>query len=218
MMTRPESLIGTRLHKEPPPQARQTIADFSAKVLAILEIPYPLAEDTRNELNPRALRFSAEATELYWEFADECEKAMAPGGEYESIKSFAAKLPEHAARLAATIAGYRDINVSELGREDFLRGIHIATYYANEAKRIFESSWASPDLLLAQKLLDWLKKEWRGKTITARDIYQYGPSAIRDRKTTLTITQILVDHRWLKQLPTKRRDQNEWQLAGVESQ
>ena len=63
---------------------------------------------------------------------------MAPGGEYESIKSFAAKLPEHAARLAATIAGYYDINVSELGREEFLRGIDIATYYANEAKRIFE--------------------------------------------------------------------------------
>ena len=216
MMTHPASLIGTRLHKEPPPEARQTIAAFSDKVLTILETPYQLAEDTKNELNPRALPFSAEATTLYWEFADECEKAMAPGGEYELIKSFAAKLPEHAARLAATIAGYCDINVSDLGREDFLRGIDIATYYANEAKRIFESSWAKPELLLAQKLLDWLKG-WPDKTISARDIYQYGPSAIRDRSTTLTVAQILVDHGWLKRLQTKRSDQNEWQLTWVES-
>jgi hypothetical protein len=119
--------------------------------------------------------------------------------------------------LAVTIAGYCDINVSELGREDFLRGIKIATYYANEAKRIFESSWANPDLLLAQKLLDWLKNAWPDKTVTARDIYQYGPSAIRDRKTTLTVTQILVDHGWLERLPTIQRDQNEWQLVWVES-
>ena len=98
-----------------------------------------------------------------------------------------------------------------------MRGIKIATYYANEAKRIFESSWANPDLLLAQKLLDWLKNAWPDKTVTARDIYQYGPSAIRDRKTTLTVTQILVDHGWLERLPTIRRDQNEWQLVWVES-
>ena len=218
LMTHPQSLIGTRLHKEPPPMARQTIAAFGEKGLAILETPFPLAKDTKNELNPRALPLSAEAAKLYWEFGDECEKAMAPGGENELIKSFAAKLPEHAARLAATIAGYRDINVSELGREDFLRGIKIATYYANEAKRIFESSWANPDLLLAQKLLDWLKKEWPDKTIAARDIYQRGPSAIRDRNRTLTVAKILVDHGWLKSLETKRRDQNEWQLVWVESQ
>jgi hypothetical protein len=71
---------------------------------------------------------------------------------------------------------------------------------------------------LAQKLLDWLKKEWPGKTITARDIYQRGPSAIRDRNTTLAVAQILVDHGWLKPLQTKRRDQNEWQLIRAESQ
>ena len=65
-----------------------------------------------------------------------------------------------------------------------MRGIDIATYYANEAKRIYR--WAKPELLLAQKLLDWLKG-WPDKTISARDIYQYGPSAIRDRSTTLTV-------------------------------
>ena len=115
--------------------------------------------------------FSADAAELFWEFADEVEKEMGPGGEYESIRPLAAKLPEHAARLGATIAAYRDLIFTELVCEDFLRGMQIAVYYANEAKRIFDSAGVFTDLLLAQKLLDWLKKDWCYKTITARDIY-----------------------------------------------
>ena len=218
LMSAPESLIGTRLHKEPPTEAKPTLAAYTKKVLAMLETPYPLAEDTKNELEPRPVSFSAEATKLFWEFADESEKAMAQGGEYESIKPFAAKIAEHAARLAATIAGYNDVKVRELGREDFLRGVDLATYFANETKRIFESSWANPNLLLAQKLLDWLRNEWKQPTIAAREIYQYGPSAIRDRNTTLAAAQILVDHGWLEPVNTKRRDQHEWRLVWVESE
>ena len=89
---------------------------------------------------------------LFWEFADEAEKQMAPGGDYDSIRAFAAKLPEHAARLGATIAAYRDLNFTELSREDFLRGMQIAVYYATEAKRISGASTASSELSPAQKL------------------------------------------------------------------
>ena len=120
--------------------------------------------------------FSAEAEQLFWEFADEVEKEMAPGGEYESIRPFAAKLPEHAARLATAIAGYRDLDITKLSREDFSCGILIAAYYAAEAKRISGSSWADPDILLAQKLLDWLLREWAKPTVSARDIYTSGPT------------------------------------------
>jgi hypothetical protein len=215
----PESLIGTRLHKEPPPQAKQNVADFTTRVLAILEAPYPLVEDTRNELAPRPLPFSAEATKLYWEFADETEKAMAADGEYESIRPFAAKLPEHAARIAATIAGYQDIHVSELGRDDFVRGILIASYYAGEAKRIMESSLADPDLMMAQKLLTWLSTEWKDKpTIQAREIYQFGPNAIRNRKAALAAAETLVVHGWLKPKATKRANQKEWQILFFQEQ
>ena len=91
---------------------------------------------TRNELDPRAVPFSTDATALFWEFVDAVEKEMALGGEYESIRPFAAKLPEHAARLAMTIAGYRDPNIAELDHEDLNRGIRLAAYYASEAKRI----------------------------------------------------------------------------------
>jgi uncharacterized protein DUF3987 len=175
---------------------------------------WPLGAATQSELDPREVPFSAEAEKLFWQFADEVEKEMAAGGEYELIRSFAAKLPEHASRVAAAIDGYRDLNVAELGQDDFVRGMHIATFYAREAKRILSSSWANPSILLAQKLLDWLVKDWRKPTVAAREIYTFGSNAIRDRETALALANILVEHGWLKPLPTKRRDQKEWQILG----
>jgi Protein of unknown function (DUF3987) len=137
---------------------------------------------------------------------------MAPGGEYESIRPFAAKLPEHAARLATAIAKYRDCNVAELSREDFFCGIRIATYYATEAKRISGSGWTDPELLLAKKLLDWLLLVWDKPTVSARDIYRCGPNAIRDRETTLRLAKTLVDHGWLVPIKMRRHDMREWQI------
>jgi hypothetical protein len=164
----PEALIGERMHKSPPLEAAQVLRDYEKRILSILETPYLLAPDTRNELEPRAISFSTEAEELFWEFVDAVEKEMAAGGEYESIRPFAAKLPEHAARLATAVAGYRDFNLIELGPEDFFCGIRIATYYATEAKRISGSGWTDPELLLAKKLLDWLLLVWDKPTVSAR--------------------------------------------------
>ena len=115
--------------------------------------------------------------------------------------------------MTAIIAGYRDIHVSELGHEDFLRGMHIASYYASEAKQIIKSSLADPGLMLAQKLIDWLSTEWKDKpTIQAREIYTFGPNAIRTRTTALAAAEILVTHGWLKPMKTKRADQKQWQI------
>ena len=131
-----------------------------------------------------------------------------PGGEYDSIRAFAAKLAEHAARLSATIAAYRDLNFTELSHEDFLRGMQIAVWYATEAKRISGASTAtselSPEQMLppAQKLLDWLLRDWTKPTISARDIYTYGPNSIRDRESAIDLAEILVKHGWL--VPSRR--------------
>jgi hypothetical protein len=114
--------------------------------------------------------------------------------------------------LAAAIAGYRDLNIAELNHEDFSCGIRVAAYYASEVKRISGSNWTDPDLLLAQKLLNWLVHEWTNPTVSARNIYTYGPNAIRDRETTLSLAKILVDHGWLRPIKTRRSDMREWQI------
>ena len=215
----PDSLIGKRMHKTPPPEAGQVLQQYKARMLDIMQAPYPLVPDTRNELAPREVPFSAEATTLFWQFADEVEQQMAPGGDYDSVRPFAAKLPEHAARLGATIAASRDRNFTELSSEDFLRGMQIAVYYASEAKRISGAGAASSELLPAQKLppaqklLDWLQHEWTKDTVSARDIYTFGPRSIRDRQSATDLAGILVKHGWLIPIKTRQHNMEKWQIV-----
>jgi hypothetical protein len=215
LMCTPISLIGTRMHKEAQPEAAHTLQQFKSRVLSIMEEQYPLVPDKQNELAPREVSFSAEAKAMFWQFADAVEKEMAPGGEYESIRSFAAKLPEHAARLGATIAAYRDLKVAELNVEDFQRGMQVAVWYASEAKRLCNAGVSSSDPVVqmlprAQKLLEWLHEYWKKPVVSARDMYRHGPNSIRNRKAATDLANILVDHGWLTPVDTRRRDTLKW--------
>jgi hypothetical protein len=204
----PESLIGKRKHKSPSPEAEKALGEYNRRLLEIIETPLPLAPDTQNELRPRAVPFSAEATKLFWEFADEVDAAMGPGGEYETIRPFAAKLPEHAARLGITLAGYKtNLKVEQLSAEHFAYGIRLAVWYATEAVRL--SSITTPT---AQKLLDWLLLQ-PDPTITARKICRYGPNSIRDRDTALELCKVLESHGWLIPIKARRRDTREWTIV-----
>jgi hypothetical protein len=83
---------------------------------------------------------------LYRQFVYEIVEKTTPGGEYEAIRDFAAKLPEHAMRLGAVIDACRDLDdsvppaVTELSGEDFQRAMQLARYcadnYACAARRL----------------------------------------------------------------------------------
>jgi hypothetical protein len=53
LLSYPESRIGKRLPQEPLPEATQILQQYQARLLNILERPYPLAPGARNELQPR---------------------------------------------------------------------------------------------------------------------------------------------------------------------
>src|SRR5215831_10211812 len=66
--------------------------------------------------------------------------------------------------------------------------------------------------LPAQKLLDW-PPHWAHPTVSARDIYMYGPRSIRVRESAIDLAGILVGHGWLIPNKTRRRDMREWQIV-----
>jgi hypothetical protein len=99
-----------------------------------------------------------------------------------------------------------------------LGGIGLARYYAAEALRLVDSGLATPDLLLAEKLLRWLGADPQRTATHLREIYQFGPSGIRDKQTAARIVAILEDHGWLRRLKpgalldgARRRDA--WKLV-----
>jgi hypothetical protein len=197
LVTAPESAAGTREPRPEKAETAETLKTYGKRLLDMLEAPLPLAKGKTNELAPRALPLSAAATKRWNKFVGHVERQIGPGKPLEQIKGLANKLPEHAARLAAVITLVADLNAPEIDDDNMRRGIELAEHYASEALRLFEASKANPDLMLAQRLLDWLHRQWSEDAISLPDIYQRSLNAIGDKATASKLVAILVDHGWL---------------------
>ena len=65
----------------------------------------------------------------------------------------------------------------------------------------------------AQKLLGWLQHEWTKDTVSARDIYTFGPRSIRDRQSATDLAGILVKHGWLIPIKTRQNNMEKWAIV-----
>ena len=195
LVSSPASAVGNRLWREPKPESDTAIKRYGARLLSILEIPLPLVNGKINELAPRRIELSPEARRGWIAFADHIEGEMTSG--LEPIRGLANKLPEHAARLATVLTLVENIEAEEIFSEHMAAGIELAQYYATEGLRLFSAGHTNPDILLAQRVLEWLEREWHKEFVSLRVLYSLGPNAIRDSKTARRIATILVDHGWL---------------------
>jgi hypothetical protein len=79
-------------------------------------------------------------------------------------------------------------------------GIVLVQHYAAEALRLHSGSQISAELRTAQAVLDWLLTRWSEPAVSLPDLYQRGPTAIRDAATARRIAAILEDHGWLERI------------------
>lgn len=198
LLASPPTAVGTRFQHEIKPESTKALATYKTAINDILAMPLPTQSNSANELTPRVITLDDDTTRLCNEFSDHIEANIAPGGKLEAIKGLANKLLEHALRLAATFALTEDIHAKNLECKYLKMSIHIVTYYGGEALRLFDEGKFDPDLLLAEKLLNWLHKDWKEDHISLPDIYQRSLNAIGDKKTAMKITAILEEHGWLQ--------------------
>jgi hypothetical protein len=213
MMTAPDSAMGSRLWHDEAPETAPAMARYGARLLSILETPLPLAAGKPNELAPRGLPLSDTARRMWIGFVDAIEKRLGPDGELRPISGIANKLPEHAARLAGELTCVRNIDAGEIAGAEMAAGIELAQHYAAEALRLHSGCQVSEKLRMAQRVLNWLLNGWAEPVVSLPDLYQRGPSAIRDGETARRIVEILEEHGWLARIPqgavvagTRRRD------------
>lgn len=196
LITEPESKIGTRSFRKARPEDLAIVRAFNKRLLEILRRPMPKLNGSVNSLDPRVLRPSREARELLAGFADGIEKQCAPGGKLTGITDFVSKAPEHAARLAATLAAWDDFDVTCLKSDYMAAGIEIAEWYIGEALRL-SGAELDTDLDLAVALLDWLRERKDvSENFSLVELYQRGPALMRTSKTARRIMKLLIDHGW----------------------
>ncbi len=201
LLTAPETLAGTRFPRPLAPESQVAIKAYGAHLLGILGRPYPTAKGKPNELAPRTVGLSQEAERLWYEFAAGIERRMAPGSDLADLRGFAGKLGEHAARIAAVLALFADIDAAEIDDGYLSAGIALARHHLAEALRLYGASRIDGTIHMAQALLTWLQTAWTDPLVSLPDIYQRGPNAIRDKATASRLVTVLEDHGWLIRLP-----------------
>jgi hypothetical protein len=65
-------------------------------------------------------------------------------------------------------------------------------------------------LLPVGRFLNWLLNSWDEPTISACEIYTYGPVSVRNPKEAIHAAEILVQHGWLTPLRAHRHDRKLW--------
>ena len=64
----------------------------------------------------------------------------------------------------------------------------------------------------AQRLLDFLQR-WPKDTISARNIYQFGPRSTKKRREAMASIEVLIRHGWMAPIQSHRRDRRQWQIT-----
>lgn len=213
----PASKIGTRRFEELSDTEESNLTLFQSRIAQFLSAELPIREGTQNELSPRVLPLSAGAKHVWQNFSSATEEMMKDGNKLHPIRGFSNKLPEHAARIAGVHSVFEDIHAEAVTEDSMLRGVELASFYASEALRIFNSGNTDPDLLLAETSLKWLREKWSERFISLPDLYSFGPNPIRDKKLASRVVSILEDHGYLLRIPDGaivrgKRRRNAWEI------
>lgn len=200
LLVAPQGTAGTRLYREPPASAGLALADYDARLDAMMLKPPRTLGDDPTVLDPMPVPLSPDAREMWIAFHDAVETAQRLEGPFHPIRAFASKMAEHAGRLAAVLTIYSNPNAIDVSAEAMAGGIELAKYYAAEMLRLQGSADVALDLDLAARLAEWWGAQSDAKCHLAT-IYQSSLNAISDAATARRIVGILEDHGWVDRLP-----------------
>ena len=119
-------MAGSRLYQDTRPADEAAIHAYGARLLHLLETPWPTGEGKRNELDPPELVFDPAAERLWRDFFNHVERQSGAGGDLDPIRDLASKAAELAARIAGVISVVSD---------------HHVTMVSGESSITFEPSW-----------------------------------------------------------------------------
>lgn len=190
----PESTRGTRYYNGVNLITDPAMLAYHDRIRQLLRRRLPTAADDPRILELPAISPAQNAKALWIEFHNLIEQQMGNESVLACIKGFGNKVPEHALRLAGTLAIFDDPDTRVIDLGHMEAGIELAQFYVTEALRLFHSGICDPKLELAEKLLKWAQQY---EFIHLSQVYQFGPNSVRDAAGAKEITGILQNHGWL---------------------
>jgi hypothetical protein len=105
------------------------------------------------------------------------EAQSGANGELASLRDFASKAAEHAARIAGMLTVMHDIHAGAIELAEMESAVTLVNWYLGEAERLQSIARRDPRLLKASALLEWFKSQGK-MVIQLRDIVRLRPSRI----------------------------------------
>jgi hypothetical protein len=192
----PSSTIGTReYHGGADPQDDGRLKRYWFALRELLQMQ-PCEDHDAGGLSPPALSLSQEAHGYLVDFYNQAELAQREGGELEAVREFASKAAEHACRLAAVITLLSDPKAASVTLQAMEGAVELAEFYINEHVRLLGVAGIQTETINATKLLEWIRRKAL-KTVTARNVMQFGPYAIRESRAARNALKLLNENLWL---------------------
>jgi hypothetical protein len=204
LVAAPDSLAGMSFYRETLPDDDAAIRAYGARLLSLLEAPWPLAAGKSNELEPRTLPMSADVAAEWRAFHDHIESQCGRGQQLSGIQDFAAKAAEHAARIAGVLTIVEDRHAGEISPSAMEGALTLTDWYVAEAVRLHGAARTDPRLLRSQQLLAWMQSQG-SEEIDFREVLRLGPGPVRTKAIADEALAILMDHGWVRQLSDRPR-------------
>ena len=151
-----------------------------------------------NVLYLRDIDMDYQTKGLLKDFNYENELKQAENCEYYTIRPYASKAAEQAARIAGCMTLFRDPNANFVEFEDMQNAIKLAEYYLKSALYINNNMSISPFLLRVEKLRKWLIDEWEEDYISPRTVMNKAKGNFRKSKQeAVNALRVLEDHGWI---------------------
>lgn len=195
----PENPIGKREFEQGSVADNPLIEPYYNRVKFLLNKAVRYSPKFENALEPKKIYLTKEAADFWRNYRQDIEYKLKEGEVYGEIQSFATRAAQNALRLAGLLAVF-DGEEESVSLSYIQRGCGLATYYVDEYKRIFESSMLDSKLLNAQKVLDHIKEQKKYTTFHLAQIYQKGPSAIRNAESARGVLRVLEEHYHIKKI------------------
>ncbi|MBW7863820.1 MAG: DUF3987 domain-containing protein [Candidatus Hydrogenedentes bacterium] len=206
----PSSLRGTRSYKPTDPADTPEVRRYYAAMETLLEAPLDMDPMTR-ELKLRVIAPTPEAMAAWVRFHDFVEGDNNPGGPLDAVAGWASKAAEHALRLAGVLAMVNDPDAEHIGATAMAGGIALADFFLGEMLRLRSESAISPELLKAERLGQWLRRQGRME-MSASEIVKGGPCRTADELDAAM--EVLGRHGWVRRIQVQNtgRPSKRWEI------
>lgn len=175
----PSSAIGTRAYVATDLSTDPAMLEYRKRIDALLQLPPKIDDD--GALTPQSLTLDSRATARWIALHDAIEADMRDGGDFSSIRAWAAKAPAQVLRIAGVLTIVDDPGASSISLDTIDRAATLVLFALGEAVRIVGHSSVPAEIRHAEALLDWAHTEKLDLLYSSKAL-RLGPACIRHRR------------------------------------